>query len=49
LLDRLAQAVAAPQLRILNLEADSWFDQQFQALGWENMVNQYEMTIPCAG
>ena len=49
LIERLAQAVAAPRLRILNLEADSWLDQQFQALGWENMVNQYEMAIPCAG
>ena len=48
LLARLAQAVAAPRLRILNLEADSWLDQQFQALGWENMVNQYEMSISCA-
>ena len=49
LLARLAQAVTAPRLRILNLEADSWLDQQFQALGWENMVNQYEMAITCAG
>jgi hypothetical protein len=48
LLDRLAQAVVAPHLRILNLEADSWLDQQFQALAWENMVNQYEMSISCA-
>ncbi len=48
LIARLAQAVAAPRLRILNLEADSWLDQQFQALGWENMVNQYEMSISCA-
>lgn len=49
LLEHLGQAVAAPRLRILNLEADSWLDQQFQALGWENMVNQYEMAIICAG
>ena len=48
LLDCLAQAVAAPRLRILNIEADSWLDQQFQALAWENMVNQYEMSISCA-
>ncbi|MCX6014183.1 MAG: hypothetical protein NT020_01095 [Chloroflexales bacterium] len=49
LLEHLGQAVAAPRLRILNLEADSWLDQQFQALGWENMVNQYEKAIICAG
>jgi GNAT superfamily N-acetyltransferase len=48
LLERLGQAVAAPRLRILNLEADSWLDQQFQARAWDNMVNQYEMIIPCA-
>jgi hypothetical protein len=48
LLDRLGQAVAAPRLRILNLEADSWLDQQFQARAWDNMVNQYEMSISCA-
>ena len=45
LVAQLAQAVGTSQLRIVNIEADSWLDQQFVAHGWQNFVNQYEMEL----
>ena len=45
LIAALAQQVDATQLRMVNVEAASWIDQQLQALGWENFINQYEMKI----
>ena len=39
----LAAAVGTTTLRIVNIEADSWLDQQFVAHGWQNFVSQYEM------
>jgi ribosomal protein S18 acetylase RimI-like enzyme len=43
LVTQLAQAVGTQQVRIVNIEADSWLDQQLVASGWQNFVNQYEM------
>lgn len=43
LIATLAHGAAATQLRMVNVEATSWVDQQLQALGWETTVNQYEM------
>ena len=45
LIAALVQQVDATQLRMVNVEAASWIDQQLQALGWENFINQYEMKI----
>ncbi|MEY3990729.1 MAG: hypothetical protein RI985_1810 [Chloroflexota bacterium] len=45
LVTQLAQAVGTRQLRIVNIEADSWLDRQFIAHGWQNFVNQYEMEL----
>lgn len=45
LVEQLAQAVGTRQLRIVNIEADSWLDRQFIAHGWQNFVNQYEMEV----
>ncbi len=45
LVEQLAQAVGTRQLRIVNIEADSWLDRQFIAHGWQNFVNQYEMEL----
>ncbi|MEY2845824.1 MAG: hypothetical protein RL076_1370 [Chloroflexota bacterium] len=42
-LARLAHASAQPHLRIINVEADSWLDQQLVGMGWEHMISQYEM------
>jgi len=39
----LAHAVGTRQLRIVNIEANSWLDRQFVACGWQNFINQYEM------
>jgi hypothetical protein len=43
LVAQLAQAVGTHQVRIVNIEADSWLDRQFVTAGWQNFVNQYEM------
>lgn len=43
LTQQLAAAVGTTTLRIVNIEADSWLDQQFVAHGWQNFVSQYEM------
>jgi ribosomal protein S18 acetylase RimI-like enzyme len=43
LTQHLAVAVGTTALRIVNIEADSWLDQQFVASGWQNFVSQYEM------
>ncbi|MFM7677609.1 MAG: N-acetyltransferase family protein [Roseiflexaceae bacterium] len=40
---RLAQASAQTHLRIINVEAASWLDQQLVDMGWEHMIRQYEM------
>lgn len=45
LVEQLAQAVGTRQLRIVNIEADSWLDRQFMTHGWQNFVNQYEMAL----
>ena len=45
LVEQLAQAVGTRQLRMVNIEADSWLDRQFVAHGWQNFVNQYEMAL----
>ena len=42
-LARLAHASAQTHLRMINVEAASWIDQQVQAMGWEHMISQYEM------
>jgi len=39
----MAAAVGTTALRIVNIEAESWLDQQFVAHGWQNFVSQYEM------
>jgi hypothetical protein len=39
----MAAAVGTTTLRIVNIEAESWLDQQFVAHGWQNFVSQYEM------
>lgn len=49
LVEQLAQAVGTRQLRIVNIEADSWLDRQFIAHGWQNFVNQYEMALALNG
>lgn len=43
LVAQLAQAVGTHQVRIVNIEADSWLDRQFVTAGWQNFINQYEM------
>jgi ribosomal protein S18 acetylase RimI-like enzyme len=43
LVAQLAHAVGMQQVRIVNIEADSWLDRQFVASGWQNFINQYEM------
>jgi ribosomal protein S18 acetylase RimI-like enzyme len=43
LIAQLAQAVDTHQVRIVNIEADSWLDRQLVTLGWQNFINQYEM------
>ncbi len=42
-LARLAYASAQTHMRMINVEAGSWIDQQVQAMGWEHMISQYEM------
>jgi ribosomal protein S18 acetylase RimI-like enzyme len=49
LVTQLVQAVGTRQLRIVNIEADSWLDRQFIAHGWQNFVNQYEMELALNG
>lgn len=43
LVAQLAQAIDTHQVRIVNIEADSWLDRQLAASGWQNFINQYEM------
>jgi len=42
-LARLAHASAQTHVRIINVEAASWLDQQLVGMGWEHMISQYEM------
>lgn len=46
LIARLAQGATHSHLRMLNVQADSWLDQQLQALGWQHMISQFEMVHP---
>jgi capsular polysaccharide biosynthesis protein len=43
IVEHLAHAVGTRQLRIVNIEENSWLDRQFVASGWQNFINQYEM------
>jgi len=45
LLDTLARSVNASTLRMVNVEANSWLDQQLHHRGWDNFINQFEMNI----
>jgi hypothetical protein len=49
LVAQLAHAVGMQQVRIVNIEADSWLDRQLAASGWQNVVNQSEMELRLDG